>query len=231
MSKNYAVIGGNSGIGAATLQRLKAAGHHVHVAGRKVEALVDSQVSAQFFDATVPATLVWPEKLDGLVYCPGTIQLKPFHRLTPEDFLKDFQVNLLGAVAALQSALPALKASGNASVVLFSTVAVAQGMPMHASIAAAKGAIEGLTKSLAAEWAPVIRVNAIAPSLTDTALASFLLNSDLKKEAAAKRHPLQRIGVPDDAAQLVEYLLSDAAKFMTGQVLHWDGGLSSVRSL
>ena len=231
MSKNYAVIGGNSGIGAATLQRLKAAGHHVHVAGRKVEALVDSQVSAQFFDATVPATLVWPEKLDGLVYCPGTIQLKPFHRLTPEDFLKDFQVNLLGAVSALQSALPALKASGNASVVLFSTVAVAQGMPMHASIAAAKGAVEGLTKSLAAEWAPVIRVNAIAPSLTDTALASFLLNSDLKKEAAAKRHPLHRVGVPDDAAQLVEYLLSDAAKFMTGQVLHWDGGLSSVRSL
>lgn len=231
MSKTYALIGGNSGIGLATVQRLKSAGHQLHVAGRKVEALAEAQVTTQLFDATSPSALVWPEKLDGLIYCPGTIQLKPFHRLTAEDFQKDFQVNVLGAVAALQSALPALKASGNASVVLFSTVAVAQGMPMHASIAAAKGAIEGLTKSLAAEWAPVIRVNAIAPSLTDTALASFLLNSDLKKEAAAKRHPLQRIGVPDDAAQLVEYLLSDAAKFMTGQVLHWDGGLSSVRSL
>jgi NAD(P)-dependent dehydrogenase (short-subunit alcohol dehydrogenase family) len=231
MSKTYAVIGGNSGIGLATVQRLKSAGHHLHVAGRKVEALADAQVATQFFDATSASALVWPDKLDGLIYCPGTIQLKPFHRLTTEDFQKDFQINVLGAVAALQSALPALKASGNASVVLFSTVAVAQGMPMHASIASAKGAIEGLTKSLAAEWAPLIRVNAIAPSLTDTALASFLLNSDLKKEAAAKRHPLQRIGVPDDAAQLVEYLVSDASKFMTGQILHWDGGLSSVRSL
>jgi len=231
MSKTFAIIGGNSGIGLATLNRLKSAGHQLHVAGRKVEALADGQVTTQFFDALSPTALVWPEKLDGLIYCPGTIQLKPFHRLTAEDFQKDFQVNVLGAVAALQSALPALKASGNASVVLFSTVAVAQGMPMHASIAAAKGAIEGLTKSLAAEWAPVIRVNAIAPSLTDTALASFLLNSDLKKEASAKRHPLQRIGAPDDAAQLVDYLLSDAAKFMTGQVLHWDGGLSSVRGL
>ena len=231
MSKTYAVIGGNSGIGLAAVQRLKSAGHHLHVAGRKVEALADTQVSTQFFDAASASALVWPDKLDGLIYCPGTIQLKPFHRLTAEDFQKDFQINVLGAVAALQSALPALKASSNASVVLFSTVAVAQGMPMHASIASAKGAIEGLTKSLAAEWAPLIRVNAIAPSLTDTALASFLLNSDLKKEAAAKRHPLQRIGAPDDAAQLVEYLLSDAAKFMTGQILHWDGGLSSVRSL
>ncbi|NBV39406.1 MAG: SDR family oxidoreductase, partial [Verrucomicrobia bacterium] len=108
----------------------------------------------QFFDAQNPVPLTWPEKLDGLVYCPGTIQLKPFHRLTPEDFLKDFQINCLGAVAALQSALPALKASGKASVVLFSTVAVVQGMPMHASIATAKGAVEGLTRSLAAEWAP-----------------------------------------------------------------------------
>lgn len=231
MSKTYAVIGGNSGMGLATIQRLKSAGHHLHVAGRHVEALADAQVATQFFDATASSTLAWPEKLDGLIYCPGTIQLKPFHRLTADDFQKDFQINVLGAVAALQSALPALKASGGASVVLFSTVAVAQGMPMHASIASAKGAIEGLTKSLAAEWAPLIRVNAIAPSLTDTALASFLLNSDLKKEAAGKRHPLQRIGAPDDAAHLVEYLLSDAAKFMTGQVLHWDGGLSSVRSL
>ncbi|NBV39267.1 MAG: SDR family oxidoreductase [Verrucomicrobia bacterium] len=167
--------------------------------------------------------------MDGTVYCPGTIQLKPFHRLTPEDFLKDFQINCLGAVAALQSALPALKASGKASVVLFSTVAVVQGMLMHASIATAKGAVEGLTRSLAAEWAPVIRVNAIAPSLTDTPLAGNLLNADSKKEAAGKRHPLQQIGKPEDLASLVAYLLSDASSFMTGQVLSVDGGLSSVR--
>ena len=148
ISKTFAIIGGNSGIGLATVNRLKSAGHQLHVAGRKVEALADGQVATQFFDALNPGVLVWPKKLDGLIYCPGTIQLKPFQRLTAEDFQKDFQVNVIGAVAALQSALPALKASGNASVVLFSTVAVAQGMPMHSSIAAAKGAIEGLTKSL-----------------------------------------------------------------------------------
>jgi 3-oxoacyl-[acyl-carrier protein] reductase len=229
MSKKFALIGGNSGIGLSTVHRLKNSGHEIFAAGRNTTELEKLGVGVQFFDALSPTALVWPEKLDGLIYFPGTIQLKPFHRLTAEDFQKDFQVNLLGAVAALQSALPALKASGNASVVLFSTVAVSQGMPMHASIASAKGAVEGLTRSLAAEWAPVIRVNAIAPSLTDTPLAAGLLNSDLKKEASAKRHPLQRIGSPDEFAELTEFLLSDAARFMTGQIIHVDGGLSSVK--
>jgi len=229
MSKHIAIIGGTSGIGWETLKRLKSQGHALHVACRSSEKLAELDIQPQLFDALSPSSLVWPEKLDGLIYFPGTIQLKPFHRLTAEDFQKDFQVNLLGAVAALQSALPALKASGNASVVLFSTVAVSQGMPMHASIASAKGAVEGLTRSLAAEWAPVIRVNAIAPSLTDTHLAAGLLNSDLKKEASAKRHPLQRIGSPDEFAELTEFLLSDAARFMTGQIIHVDGGLSSVK--
>jgi len=229
MSKHIAIIGGTSGIGWETLKRLKSQGHALHVACRSSEKLAELDIQPQLFDALSPSSLVWPEKLDGLIYFPGTIQLKPFHRLTAEDFQKDFQVNLLGAVAALQSALPALKASGNASVVLFSTVAVSQGMPMHASIASAKGAVEGLTRSLAAEWAPVIRVNAIAPSLTDTPLAAGLLNSDLKKEASAKRHPLQRIGSSDEFAELTEFLLSDAARFMTGQIIHVDGGLSSVK--
>ena len=195
-------------------------------AGRKLMLGLE----AQRFDALAPSPLVWPERLDGLVYCPGTIVLKPFHRMTPEDFQRELQVNLFGAIAALQSALPALKASGHASVVLFSTVAVAQGMPMHAGIAAAKGAVEGLARSLAAEWAPAIRVNVIAPSLTDTALAAPLLNSDLKKEAAAKRHPLQQVGRSEDLATLVCHLLSGHARFMTGQVLHVDGGLSAVRT-
>ena len=138
MSKTIAIIGGNSGIGFATVQRLLAAGHRVHAAARNAGPLAELGVSVQPFDALAPTPLVWPEKLDGLVYCPGTIALKPFHRLTEEDFLRDYRVNVLGAIAALQSALPALKASGSASVVLFSTVAVAQGMPMHASIASAK---------------------------------------------------------------------------------------------
>ena len=230
MSKTYALIGGNSGIGLATAQRLVAAGHHVTAAARQAEALAALGVPVQPFDALAPTPLAWPERLDGLVYFPGTIVLKPFHRMTPEDFQRELQVNLFGAIAALQSALPALKASGHASVVLFSTVAVAQGMPMHAGIAAAKGAVEGLARSLAAEWAPAIRVNVIAPSLTDTALAAPLLNSDLKKEAAAKRHPLQQVGRSEDLAALVCHLLSGHARFMTGQVLHVDGGLSSVRT-
>ena len=230
MSKTIAIIGGNSGIGLATVQRLLAAGHQVHAAARNAGPLAELGVQVQPFDALAPTPLVWPEKLDGLVYCPGTIALKPFHRLTEEDFLRDYRVNVLGAIAALQSALPALKASGSASVVLFSTVAVAQGMPMHASIAAAKGAVEALARSLAAEWAPAIRVNVIAPSLTDTPLAGALLNSDLKKEAAAKRHPLQQVGRSEDIATLVAHLLSGHSRFMTGQVLHVDGGLSAVRT-
>lgn len=230
MSQHIAIIGGTSGMGRATIGQLQAAGHTVHAACRSPEKLADLGLVAQAFDATAPAPLVWPERLDGFVYFPGTIVLRPFHRLTAEDFQRDLQVNLLGAIAALQSALPALKASGNASVVLFSTVAVAQGLPMHASIAAAKGALEGLAKSLAAEWAPQIRVNVIAPSLTDTPLAGALLNSDLKKEAAAKRHPLQQVGCAEDIAAMVAYLLSGHARFMTGQIIHVDGGLSSVRT-
>ena len=230
MSKHIAIIGGTSGIGRATVAQLQADGHFVHAACRAPEKLADLGLVAQPFDAAAPGPLTWPERLDGFVYFPGSIALKPFHRLTAEDFQRDLQVNLFGAIAALQSALPALKASGNASVVLFSTVAVAQGMPMHASISAAKGALEGLAKSLAAEWAPAIRVNVIAPSLTDTQLAGALLNSDLKKEAAAKRHPLQQVGRSEDMAALVTHLLSGHARFMTGQVLHVDGGLSSVRT-
>ena len=230
MSKHIAIIGGTSGIGRATVARLLADGHAVHAACRSPEKLADLGLVAQRFDAAAPGPLSWPERLDGFVYFPGSISLKPFHRLTPEDFQRDLQVNLFGAIAALQSALPALKASGDASVVLFSTVAVAQGMPMHASIAAAKGAVEALARSLAAEWAPAIRVNVIAPSLTDTPIAGPLLNSDLKKEAAGKRHPLQQVGRSEDMAALVAHLLSGHARFMTGQVLRADGGLSAVRT-
>lgn len=218
MARSILVIGGASGIGKATVERLKVNGDDVTFTTREQ------------FDATSPnSTLPLPEYIDGLVYCPGTINLKPFHRMTEEDFLRDFQVNLLGAARILQLALPALKKSERASVVLFSTVAVQIGMPFHASIAAAKGAIEGLTRSLAAEWAPKIRVNAIAPSLTNTKLAASLLADEKRRSAAAERHPLKQIGEPKDVAELVYYLLSDASKFTTGQVLRPDGGMSSIR--
>jgi NAD(P)-dependent dehydrogenase (short-subunit alcohol dehydrogenase family) len=171
-----------------------------------------------------------PEVIDGLVYCPGTINLKPFHRFTIEDFQKDYNVNVLGAVRVLQACMKGLKKSDSAAVVLFSTVAVGIGLGFHSSISSAKGAVEGLAKSLAAEWAPnKIRVNVVAPSLTDTPLAGQLLGTEDKKEASNKRHPLGRYGQPEDIALAAIYLLSDNASWMTGQVLHLDGGLSSLR--
>jgi NAD(P)-dependent dehydrogenase (short-subunit alcohol dehydrogenase family) len=230
MPLDIAVIGGNTGIGLATVGQLARAGHRVHLAARNPGEASSHAASVRPFDAASPAGLVWPERLDGLAYFPGTIALKPFHRMTDDDFRRDLQVNFFGAVEALRSALPALKASGSASVVLFSTVAVVQGMPMHAGIAAAKGALEGLARSLAAEWAPAVRVNVVAPGLTDTPLAAPLLNAEAKREAAAKRHPLQRVGTAEQTAALAAWLLGPESVFMTGQVLRPDGGLSAVRT-
>lgn len=230
MQKTYFLIGGNSGIGAATARLLISAGNTVIAAARTAGPLAGMGVSVQPFDALDPGPLDLPAVLDGLIYFPGSITLKPFHRLTATDFLHDYQVNCLGAAHAIQAALPALKAAPHASVVLFSTVAVAQGLPFHASISAAKGAVESLALSLAAELAPKIRVNVIAPSLTATPLAENLLNTDAKRESAAKRHPLHQIGDPEDVAKLAVFLLSDVSKFMTGQILRPDGGLSSVRT-
>jgi len=230
MPHTFLLIGGNSGVGLATARLLHSQGDSLVAAARNPAPLADLGIPVQPFDATSPPSLELPPVLDGLIYFPGSITLKPFNRLTTADFLHDLQVNLLGAVSAIQSALPALKASPSASIILFSTVAAAQGMPFHASIAAAKGAVEALALSLAAELAPKIRVNVIAPSLTDTPLASTLLNSDAKREASAKRHPLQQVGNPDDVAALAAFLLSDASRFITGQILRPDGGLSSVRT-
>ena len=213
------VIGGNSGIGKAAVEQLTASGAQVTVAGR-----------AQFDATDAEAQLELPDALDGLIYFPGTIKLKPFHRLSAEDFAHDMQVNFFGAVRAIQQALPALKKSTtkNASITLFSSVAATTGMPFHASIGSAKAAVEGLTLSLAAELSPGIRVNAIAPSLTDTPLASQFLSSDSAREAAAKRHPLNQIGDPEQIAELVGFLTSDAAKFITGQIIGVDGGLGAI---
>jgi 3-oxoacyl-[acyl-carrier protein] reductase len=230
MARTILLIGGNTGIGLATARQLLAQGDTVVAAARSAGPLEELGIPVQAFDALNPGPLILPPVLDGFIYCPGSITLKPFHRLTTADFLNDYQINCLGAVAVLQAALPSLKAADSASVVLFSTVAVAQGMSFHASIAAAKGAVEGLVLSLAAELTPKIRVNGIAPSLSDTPLAGMLLNSEAKKEASAKRHPLQLLGDADDIARLAVFLLNPESKFMTGQILRPDGGLSSVRT-
>lgn len=227
-NRNILVIGGTSGIGLAIADNLRQKGYQVLSASRKMgDKTSDHLVFDAVKDELPVASL--PETLHGLVYCPGSINLKPFHRLSDQDFLDDFQVNCLGAARSIRAALPLLKNSENASIVLFSTVAVNQGMSFHASIAAAKGAVEGLTKSLAAELAPKIRVNAIAPSLTNTPLASKLISSEEKIKASADRHPLKRIGTPADIASLACYLLSEESSWMTGQILHADGGLTSVR--
>ncbi len=223
--KNILIIGGSSGIGASLATQLSTQDIQVHTACRR-----PTEFEHQNFDATAPTTLHLPEKLDGLVYCPGSINLKPFHRITSSEILEEFTLNALGAATVIQQALPALKKADTASVVLFSTVAVQTGLPFHASIAMAKGAIEGLTRSLAAELSPKIRVNAIAPSLTKTPLAENLTNTDQKIQASAERHPLKRIGDAGEIASLASWLLSDASLFVTGQIIQADGGMGSVRT-
>ncbi|MEM7550723.1 MAG: SDR family oxidoreductase [Bacteroidota bacterium] len=233
MSKKYLVIGASSGIGEELVNELLSEGNIVYTAQRNKPSIKNENLHFQEFDIQKSDAELkgLPEELDGLVYCPGTINLKPFNRLSVDDFKNDFEVNLIGAVKSIQGALKNLKKSKNASVILFSTVAVAQGMSFHASVASAKGAVEGLTKSLAAELSPNIRVNAIAPSVTDTPLASKILSSDERKDASAKRHPLQRYGESKDIAQLASFLLSDKGSWITGQIIGLDGGLSTVRNL
>jgi NAD(P)-dependent dehydrogenase (short-subunit alcohol dehydrogenase family) len=224
---NYLVVGASSGIGAEVANLLKSQGHQVFTAQRRnVEGLphISFDASQPNFDFSI-----LPDELHGVVYAPGTIQLKPFHRFSMEDFQHDFQVNVLGAVHVLQGCLPKLKKANGANVVLFSSVAAQMGMGFHASIAAAKSAIEGLTRSLAAEWAPAqIKVNAIAPSLTNTPLASSLLSTPEKMEASAKRHPLGRVGESADLAASVQFLLQPNL-WMTGTVLQVDGGMGNTK--
>ena len=227
--KTVLIIGGSHGISKCLADRLQSSGIQTLTASRTASSHCNG-AQHQIFDAANPTALNLPDQLDGIVYAPGSITLKPFHRLSEEDMLTEFKLNALGAAQVIQQCLPALKKSPAASVVLFSTVAVQTGLPFHASIAMAKGAIEGLTRSLAAELSPSIRVNAIAPSLTDTPLAENLINSDAKRQASAERHPLKTIGEADDIAALAQFLVSDESKFITGQIIQADGGMGSVRT-
>jgi NAD(P)-dependent dehydrogenase (short-subunit alcohol dehydrogenase family) len=228
---NYLVIGASSGMGQAIAHQLVKEGHQVY--GTFHTHPMHSTENLNAFQLNVLEDQLnlssLPESIDGLVYCPGAINLRPFARIQANDFVDDFNLQVTGAIKVIQACLPALKKSGNASIILFSTVAVQLGLNFHTQVAVSKGAIEGLTKALSAELAPTIRVNCIAPSLTDTPLAAGLLNTEQKIEANAQRHPLKRIGTTEDIAEMTCFLLSSKSSWITGQILHVDGGMSTVK--
>ncbi|WP_396156253.1 SDR family NAD(P)-dependent oxidoreductase [Flavobacterium macrobrachii] len=227
--KNILLIGGSYGIGLAIAKELQYE-NKVFIASRTNDEIAEMHVTHIPFDATTDTldTSKLPEVIDGLVYCPGSINLRPFRGLKPEAFEHDLQINFISLVKVIQSVLPNLTASNQSSIVLFSSVAASMGMPFHTSVAAAKGAIEGFAKALAAEYAPKIRVNVIAPSLTDTPLAEKFLSNDEKKEKSAQRHPLKRVGTSDDMAQMASFLLSEKSSWISGQIFHVDGGMSTL---
>lgn len=228
---NYLVVGASSGIGQAITIQLAAEGHHVFATYQKNQFTSSANITTfnlNVLDEQLDFSNL-PAALDGLVYCPGSINLRPFSRITPYDFTQDFNLQVGGAIKVIQAVLPALKNSGNASIILFSTVAVQLGLNFHTQVSVSKGAIEGLTKALSAELAPSIRVNCIAPSLTDTPLAASLLNTEQKVEANALRHPLKRIGKVNDISEMACFLLSNKSSWITGQVMHVDGGMSAIK--
>jgi 3-oxoacyl-[acyl-carrier protein] reductase len=227
--KNILLIGGSYGIGLAIAKELEN-NNRIFVASRTSEGLTGLNVTHIPFDASTDTldTSKLPAVIDGLVYCPGSINLRPFRGLKIETFESDLKINFIDMVKIVQTLLPQLTASNQSSIVLFSTVAASMGMPFHTSVAASKAAVEGFAKALAAEYAPKIRVNVIAPSLTNTPLADKFLNNETKQEKSAERHPLKRFGQPEDLAQMASFLLSDKSSWMTGQILHVDGGMSTL---
>lgn len=230
--KNILVAGGSTGIGLAVVKQLTDAGAAVYVLSRTAAAEWSPEVHHIPYDVLrdelLPAGFL-PSQLDGLLYAVGSIDLRPFQRFTHEDMLRDYRLHVTGAAMIIQQAMVSLKRSGSASIVLISSVAATVGMGFHTSVAAAKGAVNGMTLSLAAELAPhKIRVNAVAPSLTDTPLAAKLLSDDKRRESAAQRHPLGRIGRPEDIAAGICFLLSDESSWVTGQIIGIDGGLGHL---
>jgi NAD(P)-dependent dehydrogenase (short-subunit alcohol dehydrogenase family) len=237
--KKIVIFGGSGGIGSAITSRLYDEGYKLHLVGRdesKLRKMV-GEFNADYTLGDVNDTALFGkvaedagEKIAGLIYAVGTMNLKSLQRLTPDEMLLDFKVNALGAALAVQSLLPALKNNPDpSSVILFSSVAVDQGFKMHASISMAKGAVSGLTHALAAELAPKVRVNAIAPSLTKTPLTDGMLSNEKMVEAIANMHALPRLGKPEDMAALAAFLISEKSEWITGQIFGVDGGRSTLR--
>lgn len=225
--KHVVIIGGSRGIGAEILKSKLEEARCVNIS-RNEPNFTHSNLthySVNILSDELPSL----EAVDQLIYCPGSITLKPIVTLKEEHFLSDYKINVIGAVKAIKKYLPQLKKGVNPSITLFSTVAVRQGMPFHASVASAKAAVEGLTKSLAAEFAPTIRVNCIAPTITDTDLASGILKNEKMKENALNRHPLKKILAPSDVASMAIFLTSVGANSITGQIFGVDAGLSTLK--
>ena len=225
--RNILIIGGSKGIGSAVLlQQLES--NRVYNISRSAPELTHPNLTHFGLDVLqdeLPAI----DEIDSLVYCPGSITLKPISNLSVDDFRKDFEINVIGAVKAIQKYLPVLKKGDEPSIVLFSTVAVKLGMPFHASIATAKAGVEGLTKSLGAELASVVRVNAIAPTITDTSLSASILRNDRMKENMVDRHPMKSYLKPQEVAQMVDFLISEKVNSISGQIFEMDYGLVTFK--
>ncbi len=226
--KTFVIIGSTTGIGLSITKKLVQNNRVFGISRREFSEFNHTNYTHFSFDVLQGSweNIPFPEQIDGLVYCPGSIQLKPLKMLTDKVIREDMEINFFGAINCIKAVSDRLQQ--NSSMLLFSTVAVQQGMPFHASIASAKGAIEGLTRSLAAEFAPKVRVNAIAPSIVDTPLAKRLLNNDRKRELISDKHPLKRVGEVDDISELACFLLSPSASWITGQIIGVDGGKSSI---
>lgn len=225
--KTIVIIGGSKGIGKAISQLELTNNRVINISRSKPENL--HQNLTHYKCDILTGDLPGLDIVDTLIFCPGSINLKPFNRLMLEDFKKDYEINFLGAVKSIQKYLPLLKESTQPSILLFSTVASKLGMPFHASIASAKSAVEGLVKSLAAEFAPTIRINAIAPTVTDTELASKLLRNDRMKEQMTERHPLKKYLKPEEIADMASFLISEKAGSMSGQIIQMDCGITTFK--
>tara|TARA_B100000035_G_scaffold112685_1_gene95604 strand:- start:66 stop:761 length:696 start_codon:yes stop_codon:yes gene_type:complete len=228
--KNYLVIGGSSGIGKEISELLSNENIVFSTSRNEINESNENirHIKYDVLEDELDPELL-PDQIDGFVYCPGTINLRPFRSLKLETFRSDLELNLIGAIKTLQIILTRLQQSPSSSIIFYSTVAVKTGMPFHSSVSSSKSALEGLTKSLAAEFAPKIRVNCIAPSIVNTPLANKFLNTEDKIEKAAARHPLNKIGTAKEIAQLTQYLLDDKSKWITGQIINIDGGISSIK--
>ncbi len=227
MKRKIIVIGGSKGFGNAIVNSLLPTSQVINIS-RTAPEITHENLQHYTLDITQDE-LPDIEAVDALIYCPGSINLKPISRLSTEEFKSDFEINVVGAVKSVQKYLKSLKSSNNPSIILFSTVATKLGMPFHSSVAASKSAVEGLAKSLAAELAPTVRVNVIAPTVTNTTLAAKLLRNDKMMEAMRDRHPLKKYLEPQEVAQLATYLISDDASSITGQVFNLDSGIVHVK--